>query len=203
MFQKNTKLCLRKIPCYKLECGWSCENLSVLCPEHLALLQKAKPYLKCYFPLRLNGANVNSWSLRFSNWVNPLSRNSMFYWAINHLLRNFDGVCCLLQGDAQKGETGERGPGVCAKLECVSDKWSWDSVTDWLDPAVQLQNWLLLTRALDGQTDRISEGELWEKMLWSTGWWWDLWHFPMPSWTIWERLKWQRHFALLLVGIFS
>lgn len=138
------------------------KSVCAMHPGHLALLQKAKPYLKCYFPLRLNGENVNSWSLRFcSNWVSSLSRNSTFYWAINHLLRNFDRVCCLLQGDAQKGETGERGPGVCVKLECVSDKWTRDSVTDWLDPAVQLQNWLLLTCALDNQADRISEGELW------------------------------------------
>lgn len=179
------------------------KSVCAMRPGHLALLQKAKPYLKCYFPLRLNGENVNSWSLRFcSNWVSSLSRNSTFYWAINHLLRNFDRVCCLLQGDAQKGETGERGPGVCAKLECVSDKWTRDSVTDWLDPAVQLQNWLLLTCAPIRQIGSQKEN-YGEKIFWSTGWWWDLWHFPVHNWTIWERLKWQRHLASLLVDIFS
>lgn len=31
-------------------------------------------------------------------------------------------VFCLSQGDAQKGEAGERGPGVCTQLECLPKK---------------------------------------------------------------------------------
>lgn len=46
------------------------KSICVMHPDHLALLQKAKPYLNCHFPFRLHGENVNGQSLRFfSNWL--------------------------------------------------------------------------------------------------------------------------------------
>lgn len=158
--------------------------------------------------LKLHGENVNDGSLRFfSNWVNPLSRNCTFYWAINHLLGwriLTEFVVCyrvMLRKEKLEKEVLwyvqnwnaflTNGPGnlwltgLTMKCTCKIDSYL-----------------PMLLRVLAGnQTDMISEAELGRGNTLISKVTMGHMTFPNAQLNISERLKWQRHLALLLMEI--
>lgn len=90
---------------------------------HLASLRRAKAIRTAIFFPRLHGENVSGEGQRFF-----LHWDSLLIWEfrIMHFIEQpvtlwgcgiFTEFLCFSQGDAQKGEPGERGPEVCMQLE--------------------------------------------------------------------------------------
>ena len=125
LFENNGRVV--KLACESQLALWN--HTWILHPIHLASLQRAMAIWAAIFFLRLHGEKVSQWSR--SKILSPLGwpinlgiLKSAYYWAITCSagLWNFDWIFFLSQGDAQKGEPGERGPGVCTWLKCLPKK---------------------------------------------------------------------------------